>query len=292
MDLNQLKTFYTLAQTKNYSNCAKRLFVTQSAVSHSIKKLETSIGHKLVEKSGSEFRLTKKGEILFFSCQKIFSELEATEDLINSEKTSIEFIRLGSPIEFGVSILIKNMSEFLRLHPRIHLDFQLGNFLFPDLLNDKLDILIDCKTHQHPDVRTITLFREEYVVIVSPQYLKRQNITEVVNLENCNIISMDKELTWWDNFIHALPLELNLRLTRITRINHVRGMINAVINSMGVGFVPKYTVLKELAEGSLVSLFPEIQLLEDHFRIYLKSHKSSSRKYSSLIQFIKQLNLT
>ncbi len=291
MDLNQLKTFYTLAQTRNYSNCAKRLFVTQSAVSHSIKKLEANIGHKLVEKKGSDFRLTREGDILLSSCQKIFTELEATEDLINSRKDGIEVIRLGSPIEFGVSILIKNISEFLRLHPKIHVDFQLGNFLFPELLDDKLDILIDCKAHQDPDVKTIALFQEEYVVVVSPRYLEQQKIKTLADLENCNIISLDKEMTWWDNFIHALPLELNLQFSRITQINHVRGMINAVTNSMGVGFVPKYTVLKELEEESLVSLYSELQLLEDHFRIYIKGHKSGSRKYSSLIQFIKQLKL-
>ncbi len=292
MDLNQLKTFYTLAQTKNYSNCAKRLFVTQSAVSHSIKKLETSVGHKLVDKKGSEFQLTREGSILFASCQRIFSDLEDTEKMINEEIERTEMVNLGSPIEFGVSILIPNMSSFLEENPKLHVDFHLGNFLFEDLLEDKLDLLIDCKSHQDSNVKTITLYREEYVVIASPSYIERLNVHDLSDLESCNLISLDSQLTWWDNFFHALPLEMNHLIRKVTTINHVRGMINAAIHSMGIAFVPKYTVLKELADRTLISLFPDIELLEDHFRIYMKNQKRNDQRYISLIKFLKELNLT
>lgn len=292
MDLNQLKTFYILAQTKNYSNCAKRLFVTQSAISHSIKKLETSVGHKLIERKGPEFHLTEQGKTLFLSCQKVFSELEETEKRFNENEKSLETIKLGSPIEFGVSILIKNITEFLESNPQFHIDFKLGNYLFPELVDDELDVLIECKEYHHEDVKTIPLFREEYAVIASPDYIEVHNLQQISDLGRCNIISLDKEQTWWDNFIHALPLELKLQFSRVTQINHVRGIINAVLHGMGVGFVPRYTILKELEEGSIIALFPEVHLLEDRFQIYIKRNKSDFQKYAELIQFIKQLKLT
>lgn len=292
MDLNQLKTFYILAQTKNYSHCAKKLFVTQSAVSHSIKKLETSIGCRLIDKKGSEFQLTREGYLLFASCRKVFPELEAISDQLSSPADSLEEIRLGSPIEFGVSILIKSMNAFFSKHPAIHVDFHLGNFLFNDLMEEKIDLLIDCKTHQHIDIKTINLFREEYAVVASPEYLSRNSISKPADLAKCNVLSMDKELVWWDNFIRALPLDRHFHFTRITVINHVRGMINAAVHSLGVGFVPKYTILKELEDQKLVALFPEIELLEDIFRIYIKAEMENQKKYQQLIEYLKELKLT
>jgi len=57
MDLYQLKMFFNLGKVKNYTETAKSLNVTQSAVSHAIKKLETSLETRLIHKKGNNFNL-------------------------------------------------------------------------------------------------------------------------------------------------------------------------------------------------------------------------------------------
>ncbi len=291
MDLNKLNTFYVLAQVKSYSKCARKRFVTQSAVSHAIKNLEESLNLTLVEKKRNAFALTSEGKILFKSCHKIFSEIEKTRDLLMKTKKYPELIRVGSTVEFGVSVLLKGMEGFFEAHPDIHVDFTLSHNLVQPLLDDELDLIIDCKPHVRPDLETITLFREEYVVIASPLYIHRQNISTVDDLARCNVFSQDKELAWWGNFIHILPLDQQVLFDRVTCINHVRGMINAVLCNMGVGFVPRYTVLRELEEGRLVALFPELDILNDHINIYLKSRNVLLKKFQHLIEHIKGLQL-
>ena len=72
MDLYQLKTFFTLGKVKNYTETADALHVTQSAVSHAIKKLENSVGTPLIRKKGKDFKFTEAGRELFRSCEMIF----------------------------------------------------------------------------------------------------------------------------------------------------------------------------------------------------------------------------
>ena len=291
MDLNKLNTFYILAQVKSYSKCAQKRFVTQSAVSHAIKTLEESLNLTLVEKKRKAFALTSEGKILFKSCQKIFSEVEKTQDLLMKTKKYPELIRMGSTVEFGVSVVLKDMEIFFETHPDIHVDFTLSHTLIQPLLDDELDLIIDCKPHVRPDLETIVLFREEYAVIASPRYINRHHITTPGDLAHCNIFSQDLELAWWRNFIHALPLDQQVIFDRVTRINHVRGMINATLSNMGVGFVPRYTVLRELEEGSLVELFPEMDILNDHINIYLKRRNMALTKFQHLIEHIKGFRL-
>jgi DNA-binding transcriptional LysR family regulator len=291
MDLNKLNTFYVLAQVKSYSKCARKRFVTQSAVSHAIKTLEESLNLTLVEKKRKAFALTSEGKILFKSCQKIFSEVEKTQDLLMKTKKYPELIRMGSTVEFGVSVVLKGMEFFFETHPDIHVDFTLSHNLLQPLLDDELDLIIDCKPHVRPDLESITLFREEYAVIASPRYIDRHNITTAGDLAQCNIFSQDHELAWWRNFIHALPLAQQVIFDRVTRINHVRGMINAALCNMGVGFVPRYTVLRELEEGSLVELFPELDILNDHINIYLKRRNLALAKFQHIIEHIKGFQL-
>lgn len=291
MDLNQLKAFYTLAQTKNYSKCAQKMFVTQSAISHAIKKLEMGLDIKLIQKKNNQFSLTREGEILYKSCRNIFFELDNVQEKLNEQKDIHEYIRLGTPVEFGVSILLKNIKEFLDINPKIHIDFTLNDDLIKPLLDGELDMIVDCKHHVNPELKKISLFREAYAVIASPEYINKFKISRMSDLKNCNIISLDKELVWWSNFINAIPLENQVEFKSVTEINHTRGIINATINSIGVGFVPKYTVLKELNEGSLEMLFSELELFDDHFNIFIKRKSSVLKKNIALINYIKGFKL-
>ena len=75
-------------------------------------------------------------------------------------------------------------------------------------------------------------------------------------------------------------------LRRIVAINHLRGIVNAAVSGVGVGLVPKYTVLKELAEGSLVELFEDMGLLEDVFRIYRKRNSVDDEMNRIVTEFL------
>lgn len=292
MDLNKLKTFYTLAQVKNYSKCAEKLFVTQSAVSHAIKSLEQSLDLVLINKrSKSGFSLTSEGNVLFKSCQLIFLELDKTKEILLGSKGYPKMIRLGSTVEFGMSIVLKGIKDFFDRHPDIHIDFRFSHDLFKALLDDELDLIIDCRPHAHREVKAIHLFREEYAVIVSPEYLEAHAIGTAGDLRHCNILSLDKELVWWSNFINALSAEERLVFEKVTVINHVRGIITATLCSLGVGFVPRYTILRELEQGRLVALFQDFDILNDNINIYIKHRNVSLDKFRVLINYIKGFNL-
>ena len=291
MELNTLKTFFTLVQTGNYTKCADKLCVTQSAVSHAIKRLESSIDLQLIDRTQKGFALTPAGNTLYQSCRTIFFELEKAREQLLCTKTILEVIRLGSTVEFGLSIVLKQIKAFFDQHPNIHVNFLLSHNLLTPLLNDELDMIIDCRPHTNPELKVIPLFREEYVVIASGEFIAKHRVHEINDLGRCNILSMDKQLNWWSNFINVLPLHQQNILKRVTEINHIRGIINAAQHAMGVGFVPRYTVLKELEEGSLTELFPELDILNDQINIYIKRTHAQLGKNIALIEHIKRFRL-
>ena len=289
MDLNQLNTFHTLARTRNYTRCAEKLFVTQSAVSHAVRKLEKSLDQVLITRKGSDFQLSSQGKILFQACESIFSELSAAREKMRAMSGKPETLVVGSVMEFGATVLMKNMAPFLKAHPEIHLDFALVQDPLTPFVNDAVDLMIDCRDHANPSFMKTRLFREAYTVIASPDFLARNPVSGIPDLESVPILSMDRDGAWWSNFIHALPPEACLRFSRIIMINHVRGIINACLGGMGVGFVPRYTVLRELEQGALVSLFPGLSLLEDSFFIYVKRSHRALNRIEPLVRYIQSL---
>ena len=136
------------------------------------------------------------------------------------------------------------------------------------------------------------LFREEYAVIASAEFIKRNRIKAPADLAACNVLSLDKGAQWWGNFLNALPPSGRPELGNITEINHIRGIINAAIESLGIGFVPRYCVLKELKAKILVNVFPQLKLLEDNFYVYQKTKRAGLERHRNLVAYLKNIKAT
>src|SRR4051794_26935119 len=76
LDSRQLRAFNTLARTGSFTLTAKELFLSQSAVSHSMKALEQEAGCRLLDRVGKKVLLTQAGETLLHHSEKILQEME------------------------------------------------------------------------------------------------------------------------------------------------------------------------------------------------------------------------
>ncbi|MDD5209601.1 MAG: LysR family transcriptional regulator [Elusimicrobiales bacterium] len=293
LNLYQLKAFFTVAQTRNFTEASKRLYLTQSAVSHAVNKLGKSAGDELFNKTSKGLEMTEAGRILYKACETVFFEIEKAEEHLAAVKNkNLGSIRLGATVEFGTTLLVKYLKVFIEKNPRIHIDFQFRHELLKPLLNEELDVIIDCTEHDSGELLKTPLFREEYAVIASPGYLRKHRIRQPADLAGHNILSMDKEGKWWGNFLNALPAAGRPELSQVTEMNHIRAMINAAIEDLGVGFVPRYCVMKELKAKILADVFPKLKLFEGNFYIYQKAKRAGLERHRSLVEYLKNIKST
>ncbi|HBE88446.1 MAG TPA: hypothetical protein DDW67_04815 [Elusimicrobia bacterium] len=285
LDLYQLRAFFVSAQTLNLTEAAGRLYVTQSAISHAIKKLETSAGAELLRKAGRRLALTEAGRTLYRACETVFYELEKVEEALRSGGAGrAGAIRLGTTVEFGTTLLVKHLAPFIRRNPEVRLDLHFSHDLLRPLLNDEVDLVIDCRDHREPGLEKTPLFREEYAVIASPALAA--GLRRPGDLDRLTVLSLDKGCSWWKNFLDALPAAERPSFPRVMELNHIRGVINAALESVGVGFVPKYCVTKELKSGALRHVFPSLVLLEDRFAVYQKSKRAGLERHRLLVKYL------
>ena len=291
LDLYQLRAFFALSQALNFTRAAARLHLTQSAVSHAIQKLEASAGCDLVLRRGRCLGLTPEGQELARTCRAVFGELERAEDALSSGLGRVRTIRLGATVEFGTLVLVRHMKPFLARNPDIHVDFLFTNEPLPALMRDELDIIIDCRPHALAGLERTDLFREEYAVVAAPAYLRGRLIRVPKDLEGQAIISLDKNASWWGRFVHAVPRESQpaFRREAIIEIDHVRGIINAAAEGLGIALLPKYAIVPELRRRRLVNLFPGISVKEDHFSIYQKKRKAGLEANRRFVTYLKDL---
>jgi DNA-binding transcriptional LysR family regulator len=258
-----------------------------------VAKLEKSAGGDLFKRTGGKLALTEAGAILYRACETVFYELEKAEErLAAARNKNIGTIRLGATVEFGTTLLVKYLRGFIQNNPGIHIDFQFRHELLKPLLNDEVDIVIDCRDHKAAGLEKTRLFREEYAVIASPEFIRRHRVKKPEDLSACSILSLDKGALWWGNFLNALPAGRRPELASVTELNHIRAIINAAIEGLGVGFVPRYCVLKELKAKTLADVFPRLKLLEDNFYVYQKAGRAGLERHRNLLNYLKHIKAT
>ena len=296
LDLNQLRTFFTLVQAGSFSETARRLHRTQSAISHAIRKLEELAGVVLIDRRVRDLRLTDEGRRLNQACESVFAILDGVrEDFQRGRSLSLGRIRLGTTIELGCHVLMKQMGLFLERNPGIEIDFTLSPDLLEPLLRDDIDIAIDCLEHFRPELHKIPLFRELYAITCSPAFLKEHDLKVPTDLSRCPVLSLDKAGGWWHRFMLTFAEEKRPELRRIIAVNHIRGMVHAAVHGLGVVLAPQYSVQGEIDRGELIVLFPSIRTTEDRFYrffLYQKTNKAGLEKHRRLTGFLQTIQMS
>ena len=120
LDLDQLQTFISIADTGSFTRAAEEVHRTQSAVSMQMRRLEERIGKPLFEKDGRSNRLTEEGEKLLTYARRMIRLNRET--LAAFDDNSLEgHIRIGTPDDYADRFLPEIMARFSRSNPRVEL---------------------------------------------------------------------------------------------------------------------------------------------------------------------------
>ena len=124
MDVNYelYKVFYHVARTLSFSEASKLLFISQSAVSQSIKVLEKKLGQSLFLRSTKRVQLTQEGEILFKHIEPAMNLIRQGENqLLEANTLNGGQLRIAASDTICRYFLVPYLNKFHRDHPNVHI---------------------------------------------------------------------------------------------------------------------------------------------------------------------------
>ena len=147
MEIRQLRYFLKVAETLNFSEAARKLFITQSTLSQQISHLEQEIGLPLFERNSHEVYLTEAGKELRPYAQNAVNSADACIDHMNDLKEM-----LGGELNIGVTysfsnIMAETLVAFLRTYPHVKLNiiYRSMQELMDGLKKRELDLVLAFK---------------------------------------------------------------------------------------------------------------------------------------------------
>ncbi len=180
IDTLTLKMFIAIAETENFTEAAKKIFRTQSALSQRIKQLEEMIG-KTLFKRDKKISLTHEGEIfLSYARKSVQLETEMLEHF-HSPNLAGEF-KFGLPEDFVSVFMQPILKEFCAIHPHVHINVECNLTL--NLLNDfkKGDfdfVLLKVQEGSYIKEKGINIWQENLVWVAAQDEI---NLMEPINL--------------------------------------------------------------------------------------------------------------
>ena len=143
MELRQLRYFVAIADEGNISRAAKKIFLTQPALSRQIKALEDEIGHCLLERQAHSIRLTPVGELLVREARELLQHADQVLDRVRAAGHGVR-LRVGYAPSLAAGMLSATVENFVQAHPNARVElFDLSTAeMLAGLEGDKLDVAV------------------------------------------------------------------------------------------------------------------------------------------------------
>lgn len=256
MEIRQLRAFVAIAETKTFTAGAKRVHVTQAAISMQISQLEKEVGIPLFTRTPRQVILTEAGEVLLERARRILREHDAAigqiAELAGAERGRL---RIGSASSnFITGNLPKILNKLKKQYPSAEVSVVSGTseVLINRILAGDSDVAFVSLPVESQHIQTECLLSDEIVAIAHPTHnLAKKKVISAAALAGEKLIMGEKggnTRRQIDNFFIASGVKPNvvMELSRQSSINEM------VKNGMGVGIAGVKAVEKDVKDGKLL----------------------------------------
>jgi LysR family transcriptional regulator for metE and metH len=245
LERNHLVIVQTIAQVGTMTAAAKQLYLTQSALSHAIKKLETQLGAAVWVKDGRRLRLTQVGLVILNLAERVLPQVAHSEQLITKmAEGSQGSLRIGMECHPCYQWLLNIVGPFLKTFPKVELDvrqrFQFGGV--GALLGFDIDVLVTPDPLYVSGLEYLPVFDYEHVLVVARSHpLATQVYVEPQQLSGENIITYPVEPSRLDIFSQFCT-PAGVAVKKHTQIETTEILLQMVASERGVAALPKWLV--------------------------------------------------
>lgn len=287
IDIGLLRTFILLAETQSFTQTAKRVYRSQSAVSMQIAKLEELLDCSLFVRDKRNVKLTVDGERLRSYASQIVS---LSENLINqfNQEEVVGNINFASPEDFATHYLPDILADFVKTHPRITLNVNcdLTLTLLKDFEHDKYDLIVIKQEPGRSFKDAKPLLREELVWVGQNSSLQEFTFNKVkkthVKMEGYfPLVLSPAPCVYRKEALEALD-KAGVPWKIVYTSPSFAGATAAVSAGLGFTVFPRNMVPAKLAAYEFSRGWPKLKNAE----ICLLAKPNSSQAIQSLIDYI------
>jgi LysR family glycine cleavage system transcriptional activator len=252
--LNGLRAFEAAARHLSFTRAADELSVTQTAISHQIRRLEEQLGKRLFVRSSRSLRLTRDAEDYLPAIRTAFDDLRrATARLQRPNREGL--LTVSTTASLAAKWLVTRVASFQDAHPGIEVRITTSTHLV-DFQREEVDLAVRYGRGNWSGLKTQWLMAEDISPVCSPALMKGPKpLRKPEDLVHHTLLHTTVAREDWQLWLTAAGLPVSLALRRGLSFDQSFMALQAATDGLGVALSSKSLVDADIAAGRLVRPF-------------------------------------
>lgn len=250
--LSNMVVFARVVEAHSFTEAARRLGSTKSAVSKQVARLETELGTQLLNRTTRRLSLTEAGEAFYGYCARIIADAEEAQRAVGELRGYPKGrLRVAAPPAFGRLHLMPGLVGFMRRYPELEVEFTLTDRPV-DLADDGFDLAVRIVEEPGENMVARALAPIRWVVCATPAYLAAHGepaSIEELGAHNCLSYTTAQADGRWH--FDTASGEVGVRVHGDFRVNNNEALREVVLGDHGIALLPTYIVWQDLQAGRL-----------------------------------------
>jgi DNA-binding transcriptional LysR family regulator len=285
-DLNDTAMFVQVVRCGSFAEAARRLGLPPNTVSRRIQQLETQLGTRLMQRSTRKLTLTGAGRAFHERCAGAIDGLvEAGQELVTGSQEPSGLVRVATTADFFDFFPMEWIADFLAEHPRVRLDFVLGD-AHADLIAEQIDVafrsgLLTDSTY----VGRQLLGVHSYGMVASSAYIAARGTPGTLQdlaHHDCVTSAHPSGRTTW-RLTGPDGLEEEVQVTGRFNGNTTQSLRKATQAGIGIALLPPAIAKLDVQAGLLVPVLPQYQRATQGLSVLYPSRRHLPSAVSALI---------
>ncbi|HVB88696.1 MAG TPA: LysR family transcriptional regulator [Beijerinckiaceae bacterium] len=285
--VDAMRAFVKVVACGSYSEAARRLGVTRSALSKAVSELEEGLGARLLDRTTRRLSPTEAGSTYFDRCSTILAQIEEAENEIsrlNDQPRGL--LRVNGPMSFGTLYLGAAVADFMALYRDVRVELSLTD-QFIDPLVEGVDLTIRIGRLDDSSLIARRIAPARRVLVASPEYLRAygvprspEDLADHVCLEYGPRTAAPRWQLTREGELISVPIVCRLSS------NNGETLREAALRGLGVAQLPTFLVGPDLCAGRLTVVLPEHAPPDLGIHALYASNRFMTAKSRAFIDFL------
>lgn len=277
--LTALNVFRVVCELGSFSGAARKLRLSNAAVSKNVRELEEDLGARLLERTTRRVRMTEAGEAYLRRASAILDELHALDaETKDRGRIARGTLRVAAPMSLGITQLAPVVGAFLAEYPELCVELEM-NDRYVDLVGEGFDVALRGGTLSDSSLVARRLGAIERVLCASPAYLRehgRPRRPQDLARHRCLVYTLARAPSRWTLIRQSRRVRVEIQGP--LSVNSSLALVGAASAGAGIALVPRVVARGALTSKQLEPVLPnwsaEPQAL---FALYPRHHQISQR---------------
>ena len=252
----EMMAFAAVVSTGSFSAAAQQLNCSKAAVSRQIARLEASVGLKLLTRTTRTVSLTPAGREVYGRCSRIVDEVnEANQVMTGMLTTPRGELKINAPVVSTLFRITEVIPRFVKQYPDVRIQLNLSDSKV-DLLHGTFDVAFWVGEPYDSALEAVKLREYEMILAGAPEYFRRRRKpTTPADLKDHTCV-METHLSRPGEWRLSKGQTIAVSRSPLTS-NSVRMTREAILDGMGIAFLPRFLVADDIAAKRLVTVLPD-----------------------------------